>query len=450
MARGGIYDQVGGGFARYAVDRVWLVPHFEKMLYDNALLIRLGAHLWQATKSVEVKRVVGETIRWVDREMRSPEGGFYSSLDADSEGHEGKFYVWDATELDSILGDDAPIVRAYWGVTEGGNFEGKNILSVASIDHRALARQFSIDMEQLEPIVERAKAKLYEARSKRVWPGRDDKILASWNGLMVRALAEAARAFDNDQFTALALGGANFLFDRLVLEGRVLRSYSGGRARIAGYLEDHAAAGLAALAVYELTFDDRWLARARELGASMMKWFWDDTESGFFDTASDHETLITRPRDVYDNATPSGTSLAVELLLRLAELFDDRDAHDRAARVANSIAPSMARYPLAFGHMLGNADMLVNGAVELAVAGEPTSDSFKALARTAAERYVPSLVIAGGMAGGSTEVALLRGRDETRGAATAYVCRNYACELPATDVAALGRQLDQAGATGVS
>ncbi len=444
MARGGIYDQAGGGFARYAVDRVWLVPHFEKMLYDNALLIRLGAHLWQATKNAEVKRVVGETIRWVAREMRSPEGGFYSSLDADSEGHEGKFYVWDAAELDAILGAEAPVVSAYWGVTPAGNFEGKNILSVADTDRRALARQFSIDAEQLETIVERAKAKLYEVRSKRVWPGRDDKILASWNGLMVRALAEAARAFGDDEYAALAMDGATFLFDRLVRDGRVLRSYSGGQARIAGYLEDHAAVGLAALAVYELTFDDRWLARARDLGASMTRWFWDDAEAVFFDTASDHETLITRPRDVYDNATPSGTSLAVDLLLRLAELFDDREARDRATKVANSLAPAVARYPLAFGHMLGCVDMLVNGAVELALVGDPASDAFRDLERIAADRYVPSLVVAGGAANGAGEVTLLRDRDLIGGRATAYVCRNYACELPATDASTLGRQLDGA------
>ena len=450
MARGGIYDQVGGGFARYAVDRVWLVPHFEKMLYDNALLIRLGAHLWQATKNAEVQRIVGETIQWAAREMRSPEGGFYSSLDADSEGHEGKFYVWDAAEVDAVLGEDAAVMRAYWGVTMDGNFEGKNILSVANVDRRALARQFSIDVDRLEPIVERAKEKLYEARAKRVWPGRDDKILASWNGLMVRALAEAARAFGSDEFAALAIDGANFLFDRLVHDGRVLRSYSGGRARIAGYLEDHAAAGLAALALYELTFDDRWLARARELGASMTRWFWDDAEGMFFDTASDHETLITRPRDVYDNATPSGTSLAIDFSLRLAELFDDRGAFDRAAKAANSIAPAMARYPLAFGHMLGNADMLVNGAVELALVGDPASAGFGALNREAASRYVPSLVIAGSAPRDATEVALIRGRMALDGQPTAYVCRHYTCELPARDAATLGRQLEGAASASAS
>ena len=444
MARGGIYDQAGGGFARYAVDRVWLVPHFEKMLYDNALLIRLGAHLWQATKNAEVKRVVGETIRWVAREMRSPDGGFYSSLDADSEGHEGKFYVWEAAELDAILGADAPVVSAYWGVTPAGNFEGKNILSVVDTDRRALARQFSIDAEQLETIVGRAKTTLYEVRSKRVWPARDDKILASWNGLMVRALAEAARAFGDDEYAALAMDGATFLFDRLVRDGRVLRSYSAGQARIAGYLEDHAAAGLAALAVYELTFDERWLARARDLGASMTRWFWNDADGVFFDTASDHETLITRPRDVYDNATPAGTSLAVDLLLRLAEVFDDGDARDRATKVADSLAPAVARYPLAFGHMLGCADMLVNGAVELALVGDPGGAEFQAMASTAAARYVPSLVVAGGPErDAGVEIALLAGRTTIDGKAAAYLCRNRVCELPATTVDELQSQIDR-------
>jgi hypothetical protein len=375
--------------------------------------------------------------------MRSAEGGFYSSLDADSEGHEGKFYVWDAGELDTILGPDTPVVSAYWGVTPGGNFEGKNILSVADTDQRALARHFSIDVEQLEPIVERAKTKLYEVRSKRVWPGRDDKILASWNGLMVRALAEAARAFGDSEYAELALDGATFLFDRMVQDGRVLRSYSGGRARIAGYLEDHAAAGLAALSMYELTFEDRWLARARDLGASMTRWFWNDAEGVFFDTSSDHETLITRPRDVYDNATPSGTSLAVELLTRLAELFDDRDARDRAAKVANSLAPAVARYPLAFGHMLGCVDMLVNGAVELAIVGDPESSEFRAMAMTAAARYVPSLVVAGGHESGGPEIALLSGRTTIDGRAAAYLCRNRVCEPPATTVDELQSRIDR-------
>jgi uncharacterized protein YyaL (SSP411 family) len=443
MARGGIYDQVGGGFARYSVDAQWLVPHFEKMLYDNALLIRLGAHLWQATQDAEVRGVVEETVDWAIREMRSPEGGFYSSYDADSEGHEGKFYVWSAEEIDQVLGEDAPLLRAYWGVTPDGNFEGRNILFVKG-DRRALAARFSVSEEQLARIVRRAKAALYAVRKQRVWPGRDDKVLASWNGLMVRGIAEAARALGNERFRDVAIESATFLFDHLIHDGRVFRSYKDGRARIAGYLEDHASLGLAALSIYELTFDSAWLARARQMGDAVVRWFWDDETGAFYDTAADHERLIIRPREISDNATPSGTSLAVELLIRLAELFDDAGARRRATYVVESLAPAIGRYPSAFGHMLGCADMLVNGAVEVAIVGDPVSDDFHALERTAAERYVPSLVLAGGAPRSDDAVVLLSGREARDGHATAYVCRNYTCEQPATTREELDEQLERA------
>ena len=442
MARGGIYDQIGGGFARYSVDAQWLVPHFEKMLYDNALLIRLGAHLWQATQDADVRRVVEETIDWVIREMRSDEGGFYSSFDADSEGHEGKFYVWSAAEIDEVLGPDAPVVRAYWGVTADGNFEGRNILFVKR-DPRAVAAQFSLSEHQLEGIVARAKTALYAVRAHRVWPGRDDKILASWNGLMIRGIAEAARAFGSERYRNIAIDSATFLFDHLVIDGRVRRSYKDGRARIAGYLEDHASLGLAALAIYELTFDTQWLDRARVLSDACVAWFWDDALGAFYDTASDHETLIIRPRELSDNATPSGTSLAVELLLRVAELFDDATARRRAAYVVESLAPAVSRYPSAFGNTLACADMLVNGAIELVIVGDPAHEDFLTLERTAAERYVPSLVLAGGAPRNDDAIALLSGRDTRGGHATAYVCRNYTCEEPATTRAQLDEQLQR-------
>ena len=440
MARGGIYDQVGGGFARYAVDAVWLVPHFEKMIYDNALLVRLGAQLWQATGDAEVRRVTEETIDWALREMRSPEGGFYSSLDADSEGHEGRFYVWSAAELDVVLGDDAPVARDYWGVTDDGNFEGANILSIAA-DRRAVAARHRISEARLEAIIARARGALFAARGARVRPGCDDKILAAWSGLMVRGVAEAARAFGSERYRAVAVESAEFLFERMVRDGRVLRSYKNGRARIAGYLEDYAALGLAAVAVYESTFDERWLARAREMGAAMVDWFWSDETGAFHDTASDHETLITRPRTVTDNAVPAGTSLAVELLARLAELFHDVDARRRATYVVETLAPAMARHSLAFGHLLGAADLLINGAVELAIVGDPASPDFRALERAAAARYVPSLVVAGGPPRDGETVALLADRGTRDGRATAYVCRNYACEAPATTPEVLEEQL---------
>jgi uncharacterized protein YyaL (SSP411 family) len=438
MANGGIYDQVGGGFARYAVDEIWLVPHFEKMLYDNALLVRLGAHLWQATHDETVKRIVEETIDWAAREMRSSEGGgFYSSLDADSEGHEGKFYVWSAEEFDSLLGGDAPVMRAYWGVTDAGNFEEKNILSVVS-NARTIAARIKISETELTAIVARSRQKLYDVRSKRVWPGRDDKVLASWNGLMVRGIAEAARAFGSTTYRALAIDVADFLFHTMVVDGRVMRSYKDGRARIAGYLEDYAALGLAALSVYELTFDDHWLDRARALSDATIMWFWDDAAGAFYDTAIDHETLITRPRDVSDNATPSGTSLATELLAKLAELLNDADARRRATYVAETLAPAISRYPLAFGHMLGVVDMLVNGAIELAIVGDTSTEAFAALERAAAEEYLPSLVLAGGHA---KRIALLEGREARDGHATAYLCRNYTCEAPAASAAVLSEQI---------
>jgi uncharacterized protein YyaL (SSP411 family) len=446
MARGGIYDQVGGGFHRYAVDAVWLIPHFEKMLYDNGLLVRLAVHLWQATKNDEVRRVAEESIRWVAREMTSPEGGFYSSLDADSEGEEGRFYVWDEEELDRLLGGDAAVVKSFWGVTRAGNFEGRNILHIPN-DPRVVAARNDRTEGDVAAAVDRAKRVLYAERTKRVWPGRDEKILASWNALMLRGLAEGARAFGVGEYRELALRNGEFLFREMVRdrgpgEGlRAMRSYKDGEAKIGGFLEDHAAIGLAALALYELTFDREWLDRARGLAASTVRWFWDDETGAFYDTPHDHELLITRPRDVTDNATPSGTSLATELLLRLSELLQDTDMQRRATYVLETLAEPMAQHPSAFGHMLGTADMAVRGAVELALIGDPARADFRALADAAADHYVPALVIAGGRPGEADDVALLAGRPATDGRATAYLCRQYACDAPVTEPSALGDQL---------
>ena len=440
MARGGIYDQIGGGFARYATDAVWLVPHFEKMLYDNALLTRLGVHLWQATGDDEVRRVCEETFDWLAREMTAPGGGFYSTLDADSEGEEGKFYVWTPAELDALLGDDAPLVRGYYGVQPGGNFEGRCILYVPD-DLATAAARSGVSVERLTEAVARAKRVLCAARAERVPPARDEKILAAWNGLMLRALAEGARAFDHPRYRALAVANGEFLFREMVRAGRVRRSHKDGVTRLAGYLEDHAAVALGALALYDLTFDRRWLDRARTLGDAIVRWFWDENTGMFFDTAADHERLITRPRDVSDNATPSGTSLAVELSLRLAELFGDEAHRGRAERTLAALADPMSRFPLAFGNLLGAADMAVRGAVELALVGDPADDAFRALARVAARRFVPSLVIAGGPPDENADLPLLAGRAQREGQPTAYLCRAYACDAPVSDPAELDAQL---------
>jgi uncharacterized protein YyaL (SSP411 family) len=442
MAHGGIYDQIGGGFHRYTVDAIWLVPHFEKMLYDNALLIRLGANLWQATHDEEFRRITEETVLWVEREMTSADGGFYSSLDADSEGVEGKFYVWTPAELDKHLGSDSPIVRDYYGVTPQGNFEGHNILHVRADPSLAAARA-GITTELLRQIVYDAKQTLYPVRAKRVWPGRDEKILASWNGLMLRGLATAARAFEDARITRLALRNGEFLFNRMISGGKVMRSYSEGTSRIAGFLEDHAAVALGFVSLYELTFDPVWLERALALANTMISSFWDDQLGVFFDTSRDSEKLITRPRDVQDNAIPSGTSLAADLLLTLAEFTQDAEFRRRATFILESHATPLIRYSNAFGHLLGVADMLVNGAVEVAIAGSPESERFRALSHEVATHYVPSLVLAGGDR--SAKIPLMEGRSVTFGKPTAYVCRSYACEEPAADPERFRAQLQKAG-----
>jgi uncharacterized protein YyaL (SSP411 family) len=293
------------------------------MLYDNALLLRVGVHLLQATDDAgqeeELRAVCADTIGWLEREMTSPGGGFYSTLDADSEGEEGKFYVWSHDELRELLGADADEMLRFWSVTPEGNFEGHSILHVGENVARPRAETLA-----------RARQRLFHARENRARPGRDEKILAAWNGLMLRALAEAARVFGDDRWRELALRNGEFLFQHMVRDGRVLRSHKDGVSRIAGFLEDHAAVGLGALALYELTFDTRWIERARALTDAVVQWFWDDRAGAFFDTPSDHEELVTRPRDITDNATPSGSSLAVELLLRLGDLLGDADMTRRA------------------------------------------------------------------------------------------------------------------------
>ena len=440
MARGGIYDQLGGGFHRYAVDAVWLVPHFEKMLYDNALLARLGVHIWQATRDPEVRRVTEETVDWVAREMLAPSGGFYSSLDADSEGHEGVFYVWTREELERALGEDAALVLAYWGVNNAPNFEERYILHVPD-EAGVVASRAGVDPAALSEAVRSARRVLLARRATRERPGRDEKVLAAWNALMLRGITEAARAFGREDYRTLAVRNGEFLLREMVRGGRVMRSHKDGVTRIPGFLEDHAGVALAFLDLYGLTFERRWLESARSIADAIDDWFWDADAGAYFDTARDHESLITRPRDITDNAVPAGTSLAVDLLLRLAELFGDDVRRQRAMQVLESVSEPMARYAPAFGHMLGAADMAVHGGVEVALAGDPAAHDFRALADAVAHEYVPSLVVAGGPA---ADVALLAGKTATDDQATAYVCRQYLCEEPTTDPSALSSQLERA------
>jgi uncharacterized protein YyaL (SSP411 family) len=425
MARGGIYDQIGGGLSRYSVDAEWLVPHFEKMLYDNALFVRLGVHLWQATQDDEVRTVVEDTIEWLRREMTSPDGGFHASLDADSEGHEGKYYVWSSIEFDAAAREagasDAELtaLRRHWGVTEEGNFEGSTILSVVE--------------RTRVPRLREIRDRMYAIRERRVRPARDDKMLAGWNGLMVRGIAEAARAFGRDDHRTMALAAGEFLFRERVKNNRAVRSARGTQP-IPGVLEDQAAVGLAALSLYELTFDRVWLDRSIAIANEMMKAFWDENAKSFFDTALDHEKLIVRPRDVTDNALPSGNSLACDLLARLGILMAKDEFRRTASSVIDSLAEPMAHHPLAFGHLLGVADMLVNGSTEIAIVGRPGGADFEALDSAVGRTFTPAVLLAGGQ---DESIPLLAGRTTVNGVAAAYVCRNFVCEMPVTDPRAL-------------
>ncbi len=435
MAHGGLYDQLGGGFARYSTDERWLVPHFEKMLYDNALLARVYLHAWQVAGKPLYRRVVEETLDFVRREMRHERGGFYSSYDADSEGEEGKFYVWTADEIRAALGDEAARFMAAYGVSEGGNWEGHNILHVAE-DLTGLG-----DLSGLKE----ARLKLFNIRARRVPPGLDDKVLTAWNGLMLAAFAEAGRVLDRPDYTATAVANAEFLYATMRRDdGRLLRSWqaAAGDARYNAYLEDYAFLADGLLALYETTFDPRWFAWARELADLMLAHF-SDPAGGFFDTSDDHEALLHRPKDVQDNATPSGNGMAAHVLLRLGLFTGEGRYWDTAERMVAGLYEPMARYPGAFAHWLGAAAFILSQPLEVAVAGDPAAADTRALLDVAQRAYRPNLVIAAGEGKAVEVVPLLAGRERLDGRAAAYVCRRFVCRRPVAEPAALTAQLDE-------
>jgi len=432
MARGGIYDQLGGGFARYAVDAAWVVPHFEKMLYDNALLARAYLHGWQVSGDPLLRQVCVETLDWALQEMRGPEGGFASALDADSEGVEGKFYVWTPEELRAALADERlfEIALAHWGVTPGGNFEGRSILVRAGSDD---------DPPELAEI----KRRLMAARDQRVRPGLDDKRLTAWNALLLAALAEAGAVLERLDYLDAARACADFLLRELrTPDGRLLRTWKGGRAHLAGYLEDHAYLLEALLTLYEATFEARWFAEARALADVTIARFGDDERGGFFSTADDHERLVARRKDLEDTPTPSGNSAMALGLLRLARLSGEAAYEERARGTIALLHPIAARHPLAFAHLLRAIDFLLADDVrEVAIVGDPAQAA--PLVRTVRAAFRPHVVLAGGDGGpdGGT-VPLLADRHPLDGRAAAYVCERFACQAPVTEPAALAALLD--------
>jgi uncharacterized protein YyaL (SSP411 family) len=436
MLAGGIYDQIGGGFARYSVDAAWQVPHFEKMLYDNALLARAYLHGWQAFGHERYRRACEETLDWALREMRGPEGGFYSALDADSEGEEGRFYVWTPDEIRQALdgagaGDANRIdfstqqvetLMRFYGVGESGNFEGRNILHLAG----------GWDTEEPEALDEMRRA-LYEARAKRVWPGLDDKRLASWDALTVAALAEAGALLERDDYLEAARACADFIWEQMRdSDGKLLRTYKDGRAHLNAYLEDHAYLLEALLTLYETTFEQRWFDRARDVAETTIARFGDPDRGGFFSTSDDHESLIARRKEVGDHPIPSGNSSAAMGLLRLAALTGERSYEEQAEGVFRLFAKPAAQRPEAFAHLLRAIDFHLSPVKEVALIGNDLTE----LARTVRSQHRPHLVLAGGPEG-STAPELLQNRTKLNNRSTAYVCESFTCKQPVTDVTSL-------------
>ena len=443
MATGGIYDQIGGGFHRYSTDAFWLVPHFEKMLYDNALLTRLYLHAYQITSNPLYRRIVEETLEYVMREMTSPEGGFYSAQDADSEGVEGKFFIWLPQEILETLGDeDGEIICRYYGVTPHGNFEGRNILRVA-MDAANLAREEGLAAAEFGELLERAKARLLEIRNERIAPGLDDKILTSWNGLMLAAFAEAAAVLGREDYAEVAERNAEFLLANLLRDGRLLRTYKDGVAKLNGYLEDYAFLIDGLLTLHEVNFSRQTLDAAIKLGNAMAELFWDAATGQFFDTGHDHEQLVVRPKDLTDNAIPCGGSMAVDVLLRLAVIIGDGDMERKASGALRSVRQLMMTFPTAAGHWLGALDFYLSRPKEIVIVGERGDTDTDKLLGEVFGRYMPNRVLVGAKDGDDSPdgLPLLVERYKVDGRATAYVCENYVCQLPVTDPRALARQL---------
>jgi hypothetical protein len=454
MARGGMYDQLGGGFHRYSVDERWQTPHFERMLYDEAQLSRLYVEAWQVTGEVEFRRVAEEILDYVIREMTDASGGFYSTQDADSEGEEGKFFLWDLAELEELVGAaDARLVAAYYDVTARGNFEGKNILHVDH-DLATVAARVGVAPDQLQAALDRSRPALFAARASRVKPERDEKVLAEWNGMMLRAFAYAAGALGRDDYRRIAEASAEFLLRELrTPDGRLLRSWAPAsltgaapQAKLNAYLEDYANAIDGLVELYQLTFDLRWLRAARELADTLIDQFWDERHGGFYQTSRDHEALVARPKDFVDNAVPSGNSVATDVLLRLHALTGEEQYYTLAEAILLMLREAMARQPLAFGHLLCALERILAGSQEIAIVGDPVDARTHALLAEVRSRFLPNAVVAGA---GSDEAAakageavpLLADRSQVLGAPTAFVCESFICQLPTTEPQTLARQL---------
>ena len=434
MAAGGMYDQIGGGFHRYSTDAFWLIPHFEKMLYDNALLARLYTHAYQATRNPAYAKVAQGILDYVLREMRHPDGGFYAAQDADSEGVEGKFFVWRPEQIVQVLGRrDAEVVSDYFGVSNEGNFEGMTILNVPNNPSDVAARH-SMALDELESLIDSASAKLLVERSNRIPPLTDTKVITSWNGLMMAAMAEAAAAFDRNDYLRAARDNADFLLGKMVRDSRLRRTDGDSANGAQGFLDDYSHLIDGLLALHSADGDLRWLVDAENLTRQAVALFWDPLQNRFYDTGGDQESLIIRPRDVTDNALPSGHSMMTGVLIRLSIITGDGDLRTMASDSLRGVRDIMLQFPTGAGHWLSALDFYLSDHKEAVIMTAPGGPGPDAMLRRLASSYQTSAVVVAApeSAQAAGEWPVFQGRAVIDGKPTAYVCRNYACQLPTT------------------
>jgi uncharacterized protein YyaL (SSP411 family) len=447
MAMGGLYDQLGGGFHRYSTDERWLVPHFEKMLYDNALLSQAYLEGYLATGEMFYRRIVERTLEYVLREMTGPDGAFYSTQDADSEGEEGKFYVWSVKEIESVLGKDAAEVFSYvYGVSAEGNWEGQNILNRGKTDEQD-AKLLKIGVDELRRLLHEGRQKLLQVRSKRVWPGRDEKILTAWNALMIAGFAEAGRALEEPRYTEAAVKAADFLLGPMRSStGRLFRTTkAGAQPKLNAYLEDYAYLVNALVSVYEATFAPRWIESALSLAEVMVEQFWDASDPGFFFTGKDHEALIARVKDLHDSSTPSGNSMAVTALLRLGRLSGRSDLLGKAEQALKAGQGLMEKAPMAAGQMMIAFDFHLGPVREFAIVGELAGEETKRVLRAIFGQFLPDKVVAlkSPDAKEDKNVGLLKDKP-AHGPVATYICQNFTCQAPLIGAAAAEKALQKA------
>ncbi len=452
MAQGGIYDQLGGGFHRYSTDTHWLVPHFEKMLYDNAQLLPLYLSMYQITQEPLYARVARETLAYIKREMTHAEGGFYATQDADSEGEEGKFFVWKKAEVDALLGGDARLFCRYYDITDTGNWEHHNNIPRLTVTMEQLAAMFNRELEATAERIHHAVEVVFEAREQRVKPFRDEKILTAWNGLMISGMVQAYTVLGDTRALDIVRQTIAFLQQHMLHDGHLLRTYKDGQAKLDAYLDDYAFLTAGLLDTFEATFDRTYFELAESLTTTLLAEFWDEDQGGFFFTGKHHEILITRTKSAFDQAIPSGSSVAAKNLLRLYHLTGREDYLQRAEHVLGLYAQQMERQAFGLGAMLNALDFYLRKPYEIVLIGDPQATETQAFLQTIRAQYMPNKIVVQldpqHIDAHLDALPLLRdllaGKTQVGGRATVYVCHDFTCSLPITEPTSLAAYFAEA------